>query len=244
MVRGIIYLIHNKHTSKKFIGSTKLAMNREWISHIEKSRNMSDEPLHKAIRETGMSNFMIRELDECDEAEFEQRTQYWIEKYNPEYNIKEEEEKEEEIKEQPPKPRKIVDNSHNLIQWNDQTRGDGKHLGFKIRGKNLETGLCKDYDSARSAAIAVTGKFQNNSNILMAARTGRTAYGHKWQILEEKVTRRKVFGVNKKTLEIELRFSSMNEAVRSMAGRNKQGILKSLRNPGKYSWKGYLWFYD
>jgi group I intron endonuclease len=250
MSRGIIYLILNKQNGHKYVGNTTLAMNKEWVHHIERSKRMSSEPLHKAFREHGVHNFMIKEIDECDESEFNEKTNYWIEQYNPEYNpanvvkaVLPMQEKRsstpipEPIKKQPRKT------SPHLIQWNENTRGDGKHFGLKIRGKNLETGLCEDYESARVAAEQVTGNPRNNSNILLAARTGRTAYGYKWQILEEKEKKKAVFGVNKKTEQIEIRYESVNAAVRGFECTDKQGILKSLKNPGRYSWKGYWWFY-
>lgn len=141
-----------------------------------------------------------------------------------------------------PKNKRNVTTSH-LISWNDSIRGDGKHCGIKIRGKNLETGLCKDYESARVAAIEVTGDPNTNRNILNAARSGIIAYGHRWQILEEKQKKKAVFGVNKKTGLIGPRYESINAAVRAFECTDKHSILKSLKNPGKYSWKSYYWFY-
>lgn len=219
-------------------------MNKEWISHIEKSKRMSPDPLHKAFREYGTHNFMIKEIEDCNENEVETKTNYWIEKYQPEYNPIIEKpitptpviiEQPKTVKKRPPSP--------HLIPWNENTRGNGKHFGLKIRGKNLETGICTDYESARVAAEQVTGNPKNNSNILLAARHYRIAYGHRWQILEEKNKKKAVFGVNKKTEMIEVRYESMAAAVRAFNGIDKKGILKSLKNPGRYSWKGYLWFY-
>ncbi len=205
---------------------------------------MSSEPLHKAFREHGVHNFMIKEIDECDESEFTEKTNYWIEQYNPEYNVVKAvipmQEKREEIKPIKKQPRKT---SPNLIQWNENTRGDGKKTGLKIKGKNLETGVCTEYTSAREAATQVTGNPNNRANILSAARHYRIAYGHRWQILEEKEKKKAVFGVNKKTEQIEVRYESVNAAVRGFECTDKQGILKSLKNPGRYSWKGYWWFY-
>ena len=243
MARGIIYLILNKQTEHKFIGSTLLAMNKEWVHHIERSKRMSSEPLHKAFREYGVHNFMIKELDECEERDIETKLNEWIGKYNPEYNPIpeiEEEIKVEEVKEK--KPRTYHSSPH-LIPWNEKTRGNGKHFGLKIRGKNLTTGICTNYESARVAAEQVTGNPNNNSNILLAARTGRTAYGYKWQLLEHKEKKKAVFGVNKKTEQIEVRYESMAAALRAYECTDKHGILKSLKNPGRYSWKGYWWFY-
>ena len=103
--------------------------------------------------------------------------------------------------------------------------------------------LCTDYENARIAAEQVTGNPKNNSNILLAAKTGRTAYGYKWQLLEEKNKKKSVFGVNKKTGLIGPRYESINAAVRAFECTDKHSILKSLKNPGRYSWKGHYWFF-
>ncbi len=63
MERGIIYLILNKQTGEKYVGNTTLAMNKEWVHHIERSKRMSSEPLHKAFRKHGVHNFMIKDLE-------------------------------------------------------------------------------------------------------------------------------------------------------------------------------------
>jgi group I intron endonuclease len=255
MERGIIYLILNKQTGEKYVGNTTLAMNKEWVHHIERSKRMSSEPLHKAFRKHGVHNFMIKELDEYDDTCLESKLNEWIEKYKPEYNpapvnaektVIPMQEKREPVglsDSEIPKPKRTYKSSPHLIQWNEQNRGDGKHFGIKIRGKNLDTGLCTDYENARVAAEQVTGNPRNNSNILLAAKTGRTAYGYKWQLLEEKNKKKSVFGVNKKTGLIGPRYESINAAVRAFECTDKHSILKSLKNPGKYSWKSYYWFY-
>ena len=244
MARGIIYLILNKQNGHKYVGNTLLAMNKEWVYHIDRSKRMSAEPLHKAFREYGTHNFMIKEIDECDESEFTEKTNYWTEKYNPEYNeVKSVPIIETKIEPKIEKKPRVYKSSPHLRPWNDEIRGNGKHFGLKIRGKNLETGICTDYESARVAAEQVTGNPNNNSNILLAARTGRTAYGYKWQLLEEKEKKRSVFGVHKKTGLIGPRHESINAAIRAFDGTAKTGILNSLKNPGKYSWKGYFWFF-
>mgnify|MGYP003337789723 CR=1 FL=1 len=246
MTRGIIYLILNKQTGEKYVGNTTLAMNKEWIYHIDRSKRMSADPLHKAFRQHGVHNFMIKELDEYDDTCLESKLNEWIEKYKPEYNpIIIPEPTPTPIKKEPiieKKPR-VYKSSPHLIQWNEQNRGDGKHFGIKIRGKNLDTGLCTDYENARVAAEQLTGNPKNNSNILLAARTGRIAYGYKWQLLEDKNKKKSVFGVDKKTGMIGPRYESMNAAIRAFECTDKHSLVKSLKNPGKYSWKGYYWFY-
>jgi hypothetical protein len=243
MTRGIIYLILNKQTGEKFVGNTTLAMNKEWVHHIDRSKRMSSEPLHKAFRQYGVHNFMIKQLDEYDDTCLDSKLNEWIEKYQPEYNeYTPPVEVVKEIKTPPPQ-RVYNPNTFHLKPWNESTRGDGKKLGIKIRGKNLTTGICTDYNSVREAAEAVTGDPRNNSNILNAAKTGIKAYGYRWQLLEEKSKKKPVFGVSKKTEQIEARYESINAAVRAYEAKDKTGILKSLKNPGRFSWKGMWWFF-
>ena len=222
-------------------------MNKEWVYHIDKSKRMSSEPLHKAFREHGVHNFMIKELDEYNDN-LTKRMNYWIEKYNPEYNpapiinTEKEDEPMQVLQKPVPEPKKKTTyRSPHLQSFNEHTRADGKHFGLRIKGKNLETGEVKEYESARVAALEITGNARNNSNILLAARTGRKAYNHKWQLLEEKKKKKPIFGVNKKTELIEVRYESIAAAKREY-GENA-GIARSLKNPGRYSYKGYYWFY-
>lgn len=217
-------------------------MNKEWVHHIERSKRMSSEPLHKAFREYGTHNFMIKELEGCEEADVENKTNYWIEKYNPEYNTTK---VIPEVIETKVVEKKVIEREYShLVPLNEHTRGSGKHSGLRIKGKNLETGIVTEYENARIAAIKITGNPRNNSNILLAARTSRTAYNHKWQLLEDKDKKKRVFGVNKKTEQIEVRYESIAEAIRQLRGSSKgTGIIKSLKNPGRFSWRGYYWFY-
>ena len=245
MKRGIIYIIINKQTEEKYIGSTELPINKEWAQHIDRSKRMSPEPLHKAFREYGIHNFMMREIEEYDETNLEQRLESWIRKFNPEYNPVNTviEEKKEEIVIPVKEKKKSPGNPQYLIPFNDKTRSDGKHSGLKIRGRNLETGKVYDWNSAREAALEITGDAKRNSNILNAAKKGFKYYGFRWLIMEEKSKKKPVFGVNKKTEMVEVRFESIIAAVRELEGKNTNGIRKSLKNPGRFSWKGYYWFF-
>lgn len=257
MAQGIIYLIINKQNGHKYVGQTTQGMNKRWQQHIQESMKMSSKPLHCAMRKYGNHNFTIKEIDECDESLLNEKEQYWIKKYNTfesaeGYNATNDEDKVvfiEETKQKILTPEHIALTTKAKIEpWGiltDKNRGNGKHCGLRIRGKNLETGICTDYENARMAALSLTGDPNKNSNILLAARKGGTAYGHKWQILEDKTKKKAVFSVHKKTGEIGARYESIADAVRSLnqSGTNT-GMIKSLRNPGRYSWKGYYWFYS
>jgi len=274
MSRGIIYLITNKENGHKYIGQTTQGMNKRWQQHIQEAMRMSSKPLHSAMRKYGNHRFSIQEIDECDESLLNEREAYWISHYNAfesaeGYNVQSldstsdgdkvvfSEETKKKISTKASQKvlteSRIQNISTSLTErskknsWGcltEKNRGNGKHSGLKIRGKNLETGLCTDYENARMAAQSLTGDANKNSNILLAARKGGTAYGYKWEILEDKPKKKAVFAVNKKTGEIEGRYESIAFAVRSIApGAKTSGLIKSLRNPGHYSWKGYYWFY-
>jgi group I intron endonuclease len=250
MSRGIIYLITNKENGHKYVGQTILGMNKRWQQHIQEAIRMSDKPIHRAMRKYGNHNFMIKEIDECEESLLDEKEKYWINYYNTFANG---EGYNTVIKEKPIQeiiiPEPITPSTKAKIEpWGtltDKNRGDGKHCGLTIRGKNLETGLCTDYENARMASLSITGDPNKNGNILLAARNGGTAYGHKWQLLEDKKKKKAIFGVNKKTEQIEIRCESIADAIRQLGdGCKGAGLIKSLKNPARHSWKGYYWFYD
>lgn len=242
MARGIIYLIINKQNGYKYVGQTTQGMNKEWKQHIQDSLRMSLEPLHYAMRRYGNHNFTIKEIDECDESLLDDKEKYWIKHYNTLENQKGYNTK---TKKKTITTEKVIKTK--VEPWNEltnQTRGNGKHSGLLIRGKNLETGICTDYENARIAALSITGNANRNSNILLAAKKGGTAYGHKWEILEEKSKKKSVFSVYKKTGEFGSQYESIAEAIRLVGDSGRgAGLIKSLRNPGRYSWKGYYWFF-
>jgi len=256
MNRGIIYLITNKENGHKYVGQTTQGMNKRWQHHLQEALKMSDKPIHIAMRKYGNHRFNIQEIDECDGELLNEKEAYWIKHYNTfesaeGYNDTSGVEKTSQ---------KILTETHKenisiklttkakIEPWGiitDKNRGDGKHCGLQMRGINLQTGVCTEYENARMAALSITGDPNKNSNILLAARSGGTAYGHKWQILEEKSKKKAVFAVDKKTREIGDRYDSIADAVRSVGESAKgTGLIKSLRNPGRYSWKGYYWFYS
>lgn len=201
------------------------------------------------MRKYGNHRFGIQELDECDANILDEKETHWILHYKPEYNpiIEPDVEKEEESLQEMRTIKSATTSDKQYKSWGsltEENRGNGKHCGLKIRGKNLETGLCTDYENARMAALSLTGDPNKNSNILLAARKGGTAYGHKWQLLEEREKKKAVFSVHKKTGQIADRYESIADAVRALApGTSGTGLIKSLRNPGHYSWKGAYWFY-
>lgn len=258
MTQGIIYVIINKANGHKYVAQSTLPMNKVWQQHIQDSKRMSSKPLHKAFRKYGIDKFMIKEIDECDLSILGEREEYWIKQYksygdggyNEEPVERIVEEKIEEVEAPIEIPLSSHQNNKNYTKkpWSiiaPEHRSTGKHAGLRIQGRNLDTGEIRTWESVRDAAEDVTGDRRKNSNILVSARRCGNCYGYKWKILDEDKTKKKaVFGVHKKTESMGPRFDSIAEARRALGGDGQgTALLKSLRNPGRFSWKGYYWYY-
>jgi hypothetical protein len=248
MARGIVYLITNKENGLKYVGSTLQPMNKEWQSHIQLANRMSSEPLHRAFRQYGIHRFGIQELDECDEKELDNRREHWIRHYNSyngeNYNFRVfEEQKDDEDDINIIIPTKITDKRSYHV-FSDEDRSKVKHSGFKVQGKHIETGEIKIWDSAAQAAAEVAGTPRKNSNILSCARNCYRCYGYKWSVVEEHHKKRPIFGIHKKTERLGPRYESIAEGMRELRGNGKgMGLLKSLKHPGRYSYRGFYWYY-
>jgi group I intron endonuclease len=230
---------------------------------------MSSKPLHRAFRKYGVDKFMMKIIDECDASLLNEKEQYWIEQYNTfesaeGYNATSGGNRPIFNQETKDKISNTMSNVERTDEWTDnikqsltekakiepwgclteENRGNGKHSGLRIMGINIETGEQREWESVREAAYELTGDRNKNSNILLSARKGYRAYGYRWKLLEDKTKKKSVKGVHKRTWE-EVHFESISEATRIIGnGTRGTGIIKSLRNPHKYTWKGYYWYYN
>jgi hypothetical protein len=250
MARGIIYLITNKENGLKYVGSTLLPMNKEWQSHIQLANRMSTEPLHRAFRQYGVHRFTIQEIDECDERELDQKREDWIihhnsydgENYN--YRVFEEEEDDDDEDLLPIVPEVVKKPNRPHAFLNQNRNNKNKRIGHKVQGRNLETGEIKIWESAALAAEEVTGNARKNSNIMICARNCYKCYGYKWSVIEENHKKRPVFGIHKKTERLGPRYESVMEAKNALRGNGAgTGLVKSLNHPGRFSYRGFYWYY-
>jgi group I intron endonuclease len=255
MAQGIIYLIINKQTGHKYVGQTTKGMNKIWQEHISEALRMSSSPLHRAMRKYGNHNFMIKELDECDESLLNEKEEYWIKQYNTHkseegYNIISDDDKVEvkikveekiEIPVPVPIPKEKIERTEPWGFQLKENRGDGKHTSKRVMGINIETGEEKIWESITAAALEVAGK-NTSGNIYGAIKNGWKAYGYRWKKLDNTTNKTPIRGVHKRTWE-EIRFESINAAGRYFESKNVCGIQNSLRHPHKYTYKGYYWFY-
>ena len=248
---GTIYLIINKVNGHKYVGQTTQTMNKEWKQHLEDSKRMSPNPLHRAMRKHGNHNFMIREIEECDVSKLDEREQYFIKEYNTNvegYNTDDCDYPEEDntpiIKDACayPEGKPLIDNN----KWGfhlEGNRGNGKHFSAQLMSVNIETGEERIWESASAAAIELTDNRKKCGNIIRAADNGYKAYGYLWKRLEPSKRHTSVYGINKVNWLRTPTYKSISEAVRIHGGdRSDSGLRKSLNNPRKYSWKGFYWY--
>ncbi|NEQ41508.1 MAG: GIY-YIG nuclease family protein [Okeania sp. SIO3I5] len=84
--QGLIYLITNKVTDKKYVGLTVQKLERRWEYHVQQARAnyiKSGESLHTALREYGEDAFEIKAIDKgTTKKDLEVKERKWIEELN------------------------------------------------------------------------------------------------------------------------------------------------------------------
>lgn len=253
MNQGIIYLIFNKETGQKYVGKSTLSINKAWRNHLSEASSKSIEPIHQALSQYSVDKFSIKVIDECRENLLDKKERFWIETHKSSiayggYNTN-------IFPEIPVNLTKKILNKKNSNlevekeerkEWGimlPENRGNGKHMGRKVMGINIETGEEKIWDSCRSAALEITGDADNGTIIARSYRVGTKCYGYRWRKLDHSPASIAVKGVHKKTWQ-KVYFPSINSACRAMNGTHTSGIRRSLHNPHKYTWKKYYWFYQ
>ena len=84
---GSIYCITNKITGEQYIGQTTRSIYYRFGQHIEDAtRRNSLLKFHQNIRDYGERNFIIEELEECEEELLSEREKYWIQKKDTYYH--------------------------------------------------------------------------------------------------------------------------------------------------------------
>ena len=261
METGTIYSIICTITKLRYIGLTTQSMSKRWKDHISQSKYNPSTPLHKAIVKYGSHNFKIRAIEEnVSIDDLPDREIHWIaefDTYKNGYNQTTGGETSKTI--HPEVKDKISQTMLGVSKSPEQTEkmretlrernigfsvsGDGKHHRRSVRATNVETKEVLEFESITEACKSLGLERNKNGNISRAIREKFMAYGYTWERLDDKPNKRSVKGYAKWTGELLYEFDSMSKASLALTGHRSSGIKKSLRNPGKSTWKGCYWYY-
>lgn len=82
---GYIYKITNKVNNKIYVGKTATTIANRWLHHLDAYKNF-DWHLYRAMRKYGIDQFLIEQIEECDNEIINEREIYWIEKLDTFHN--------------------------------------------------------------------------------------------------------------------------------------------------------------
>jgi len=267
METGQIYSVICTITKQRYIGLTTQTLAKRWKEHITEAKKNPSTKLHRAIAKYGSHNFNIRVIEEDIQLDkLSEREQYWIEEFdtfNNGYNLTTGGETSKTIHEDVKE--KISDTMLGVSKSEDHTnkvketlteksvvepwgallpenRGDGIHARRKVRGTNIQTGEVVEFESLTAAGLWL-GKGPGRAGLIRSSiKRNGSAYGYRWEYLSESVIR-PVKGYGKWSGELVHEFDTVRQAQIALTGKPGTGCKKSLRNPGKSTWKGCYWYY-
>ena len=77
-----VYKVVNLINGKSYIGATKTALKTRFSSHVCEANRGAKSEIYRAMREYGVKNFKILELEKCNEGEMFIREEILINKYD------------------------------------------------------------------------------------------------------------------------------------------------------------------
>lgn len=79
-----IYKITNQVNNKAYIGKTLKTIQERWKEHCGDylKDKCEKRPLYSAMRKYGIDNFIIEQIEECQEDNINERERFWIEYYS------------------------------------------------------------------------------------------------------------------------------------------------------------------
>lgn len=224
-----IFVIKNLQTHHQYIGFTELTLNKYWKQTLE-NYSSGSSALFMGLKYYGSDKFKISILEEYYKSDIDNRMEYWIDRYKPEYN--------QDIIQTPVTPRK-KHNSKRRWGYRRVHKPTSSKETNTLKCRSIETGKLKTLHGWKAAADYCNGDI---TNIKKAVRRKGTAYGYKWWIFKKaKDTKRKVYGVHKQG-HITPIFDSITLAMKAMGEDDRgKGICTSIKWGQR--WKGYMWYY-
>lgn len=82
-----VYKVTNTITGDLYVGKTVGDIDKRYKGHCYAVDSGSDTHFHRAMRKYGKENFLVEELEHCDESNLNDREKYWISELKPSYNM-------------------------------------------------------------------------------------------------------------------------------------------------------------
>lgn len=199
---GYIYKITNLVTNKIYIGQTNGSIKHRFATHKWNAKNGIKNYLYNSMRKYGIENFIIEEIEQCDNNILNDREKYWINFFdscnkgynlsigganNQQYDYKKIVTKYLELKNQWKTAQyfncsiKVVQKAckqYNILINNNKDRKIENPK--KVAQLDLKGNLIAIFDSVHEAS-------QNNKDISTISKVCRgerkTAYGYKWKYI-------------------------------------------------------------
>lgn len=83
---GYIYKICNDINNKVYVGQTTRTIEERFSEHCHSALKGSNFLIHKAMREYGINNFFVVEIEKCNDELLDDKEKYYINKYDSYYN--------------------------------------------------------------------------------------------------------------------------------------------------------------
>lgn len=225
-----IYIVVNRVNGHKYLGFDERPLNKVWREMIEKCET-ENSSLYNTMRHVGTDRFSIKIVEEVDNRKLDDRLEYWMNRYSPEYN-------EGALPEITTRGTyKRNGRKYGIMR---KKKPKAKRETNTIKCRNVETGKLKTLHGWKAACEYVGGE---RSNIKRAIARGSIAYGHYWWYYKKVGDiKKRVYGVNKDGHYTRV-YDSISDAMRDFGGDDRgKGICTSIK--WNRRWRGYLWFYE
>ena len=268
METGLIYTIFCTINKQRYVGLTTQDVSKRWKEHITQAKNNPSSPLHKSIAKYGSHNHKVRILEsDIPIDDLPDREIHWIaefDTFNNGYNQTTGGETSKTIHENVKE--KISDTMLGVSKSEDHTnkvkktlkeksivepwgallpenRGDGIHLRRKVRATDVKTKEVKEWESLTQAMESLGRPKNHMSSVIRAIKKGYMCYGYTWEYADDNTYNKPVKGYGKWSGELAYEFESMRQAGLFFGATSGRGVSRSLRNPGKSTYKGCYWYY-
>lgn len=158
---GYIYKITNKINGKIYIGLTTRSIKQRWGQHQTECKRTDKYPNNKfynALLKYGTKNFIVEQVEECDNTILPIREQYWISFYN------------------------------SFIEgYNSDLGGGSGDVGEAVNQYDLCGHFIQSWSSASKAEREIKKGGAVTGTVAAACRQSKslTAYGYQWRYLKE-----------------------------------------------------------